>query len=161
MLTECLSSARDGLRFFTWVPHLQLITNPWRVRVSSSPLWMRTFKFRLRHSLSKSQVRPRPEHNTKILIKGRFADGDVEPSEPHSAGGQQAGSPFLCRASLSWLLTSGAHHLQPICSLWSKGFAILFLCFQVWADYSFTMRQSLREDPSLHLIAFFYSFVQR
>ena len=116
---------------------------------------MRTFKFRLRHSLSKSQVHPRPEHNTKILIKGRFADGDVEPSEPHSAGGQQAGSPFLCRASLSWLLTSGAHHLQPICSLWSKGFAILFLCFQVWADYSFTMRQSLREDPSLHLIAFF------
>lgn len=86
------------------------------VRVSSAALWMRTSKFRLRRSLSKSQVRPRPERNTKSLIEGHFADGDVEPSESRSAGGQQAGSPLLGTVSLSWLLTSGGHHLQPICS---------------------------------------------
>ena len=110
-LNECfISCQRWGSvlhLYSSFIPH----NKPLEVRVSSATLWMRTFKFWLRHSLSKSQVRPRQEHNTKSLIQGRFADGDVEPSESRSAGGQQVGSP-------SWALSPspGFSHLEVVIS---------------------------------------------
>lgn len=92
--------------------HSSLIprNKPLEVRVSSVALWMRTFKFQLRRSLSKSQVRPRPEHNTKSLIEGRFADGDVEPSESQLEVSRQEAP--------SWALSPspGFLHLEIIIS---------------------------------------------
>lgn len=82
---------------------------------------MRTLKFRLKHSLSRSQAHPLQELNTKILIKVRCVDGDVEPSavSPSWRSAARKLPPVLCFPLIAFLIWRSSP--QPAKLLLGKG----------------------------------------